>query len=99
MRKLGRCNRRMMRAALVVAGALVLPGAPALANDLDFKHELARIDQALRDNPSRVPALAVKSCRSRRKAAIRYQKAARHAEAERALEYCIQVLQIPESES
>ncbi len=95
MRKRVRANRWKSRGVLIAAVALLLPGPQALLAS-DFADELARVDRALSKNPSRVHALALKSCRARRNAAVRHYDKGQLAQAERRLKYCFQVLKIPE---
>ena len=90
MRKRVRANRWKSRGALIAAVALLLPGPQALLAS-DFADELARVE-----NPSRVHALALKSCRARRNAAVRHYDKGQLPQAERRLKYCFQVLKIPE---
>jgi cytochrome c553 len=90
-------GRRKRRWAWTLAAALLLSGAqPLLASDFDT--DLARIDDALRKNPSRVFPHALASCRSRRDAAVRLFDTGQIARAERSLKYCFQMLQISEVE-
>lgn len=98
MRDRGRANRRKRPATWIAAAMLLLTAPQALPSAADFEEDLARVDRALRENPSKVPALALRSCRSRRDAAIRYFEMGRLARAEHGLEYCIRILKIPESE-
>ena len=95
MRKRVRANRWKGRVALIAAVAFLLPG-PKAAVASDFADELARVDRALRKNPSRVHARAVESCRTRRNAAVRLHGMGQRTRAESGLKYCIQVLKIPE---
>lgn len=82
-------------ASILVLG-LFLPGPlPILAGDFD--DDLARVDRALRENPSRVPVETLDSCRSRRNTAVRLHDSGFRARADRSLKYCFQVLKVPET--
>jgi len=61
-----------------------------------FDTKLARVDQGLRTNPSRVPYPVVDSCRSRRKLAVRLFDIGQRERAERRLDFCIRTMRIPE---
>lgn len=90
------------RGALVLAAAavaiLLVPGPkPVLAGD--FYEDLARVDQALKKNPARVPYAALESCRARRNAAVRLYESGHSARAERSLKFCARVLKISDTQS
>jgi len=90
-----RVGRRKRLWVWIVAMALLLPGArPLLANDFDA--DLARVDDALKNNPSHVFPQALVSCRSRRDAAVRLFDTGQVTRAERSLKYCFQLLKISE---
>jgi len=90
-----RADLSKIRVALIVAVTLMLAGPqPLLA--AGFAEDLARVDRALRDNPSHVPAQVVESCRHRRNDAARLYQAGHLERAERRLKYCIQALKIAE---
>ena len=93
MRKPIRANRRWRQAIWVAAAALVLlvPQAPSAD---EFEDYLALVDRGLKHNPSRVNAMAIKSCRSRRNSAVRYEKMGQHDRARDALEYCLKILKV-----
>lgn len=91
MRKRVRVNRWKSRGALIVAVALLLPGPkPLLASDFD--DELARVDRALKQNPSHLPPQVLQSCLHRRNDAVRLYRAGYLERAERRLKYCSQTL-------
>lgn len=77
----------------MLAAGLLLLGAQS-APTIDFDSELARIDEALKTNPSHVLPHALVSCRSRRNAAVLLYDSGQAARAERALRYCAQLLKI-----
>jgi cytochrome c553 len=79
-------------AAAVAALVLVMGAASAPASD--FEEKLARIDEALRKNPSHVPTQALDSCLTRRDLAVRLDQYGHDARAERSLDYCFDVLKI-----
>ena len=81
-------------ASIVLAAGLVcLMSSSARA---DFEEDLARIDEALRTNPSRVMGQAVESCVTRRKVAIALWNSGQQARAMRRLNRCFSLLDIPE---
>jgi cytochrome c553 len=63
----------------------------------EFEQILARVDQALKTNPGRVPMSALESCRDRRKFATELYYAGLNARAERRLKYCLNLLGISET--
>jgi len=90
---------RIALAVLAVAlatVAIVLAGAPVPARAGDFLEDLARVDQALRQNPKRVNAHALVSCQNRRNFAAQLYYAGETARAERSLKYCFNLLRVPE---
>ena len=75
---------------------LLLTGAKAsLASD--FGDALARVDHALRNNPGNFPLQALESCLARRNFARRQYASGRTARAQRSLQFCFDVLEIPET--
>lgn len=63
----------------------------------DFDEELARVDEAIKTNPSRVLPHAVESCLARRNAAVALYEAGQGARAARSLKFCVRLLGIPET--
>ncbi|MBW2288986.1 MAG: c-type cytochrome [Deltaproteobacteria bacterium] len=86
-------NRRRVVVAYVVAALLVTSSA-AFA---DFEDDLARIDAALKKNPSRVLRQALESCAGRRAFAINLYDREYPVRAKRQLKVCFDLLQIPET--
>jgi cytochrome c553 len=86
------------RGRLATAAALVaLLAAAPVALAADFDAELARVDQALRTNPSKVSAHALESCRHRRNFAVKLYDMGQTARAERSLRSCFDLLGIRET--
>lgn len=85
---------RSLRVA-VIAGAVLLL-APIAAVTGDFEQDLARVDQALRKNPSNVSPEAVESCRARRNSAVELDRDGYEIRAKRSLHYCFRVLKLAE---
>lgn len=79
-------------ARVIVALALLIGSAAAGATDFD--RDLARIDEAIRKNPSKVPGHALDACASRRAFAVRLYNQGQHARAKRSLGYCFSLLKI-----
>ena len=87
-------NRCRSRGTLIVAAALLLAGPhPLLASE--FTDDLARVDRALR-GPSKASQKARESCLKRRNFSARLYSMGEVERAQRGLDYCFQVLQIPE---
>jgi cytochrome c553 len=87
-------NRWRSRGTLIVAAALLLASPHPLLAD-GFVDHLARVDRALK-RPSNVSQQARESCLKRRNFAVRLYSMGEVERAERGLEYCSQMLQIPE---
>lgn len=86
---------RMARVASAIVAALLLGEAgPVLADE--FGAELARVDQALRKNPAGVPQATIESCEARRQTAMELYRSGQEVRAKRSLEFCRQVLHIPD---
>ncbi len=81
-------------ALLAAVGLLVVPKAGFAR---DFEESLARVDDALRKNPSHVLENALQSCQGRRSFAIQLFQVGEVARAERSLRYCFDLLEIPEN--
>jgi cytochrome c553 len=75
----------------VLASSLLAPAASA-----DFVEDLARVDKALKENPSHVLEYALESCLHRRKFAIVLWESGHEVRANRALKACFHLLDIPE---
>jgi cytochrome c553 len=86
--------RRSVLIAMVLAAAALLDGPTSGAAEDDFWAELARIDQAIKKNPSRVPIPAVDSCIGRRNAAARLYRIGQATRAFRSLAFCRSVLKV-----
>jgi cytochrome c553 len=86
-----RVGRGKGRRALVVAVALLLPAAEPVPESA-FTDELARVDRALKENPSHVPSQALQACLHRRNDAVRLYRLGHVERAERRLKYCTQTL-------
>jgi len=84
--------RLIARSVLLV---FLLSVAGSHARAADFETELARIDQALKKNPSRVAAPALHSCLRQRNFALGLYQDNQEARAKRSLAYCARVLEIP----
>ena len=81
------------RVALIVAVALMLAGPhPVLA--ADFTEDLARVDQALKENPSHVSPEVLQTCRYLRDDAVRFYQGGYPERAQRRLNACMQDLKI-----
>lgn len=74
----------------------LLVAVPTQASAEEFEETLARVDHALKTNPSHVVEHARDTCLSRRTYAAKLYYAGETARAERALKYCIKVLEISE---
>jgi cytochrome c553 len=64
------------------------------AEEFEFNEGLARVDHAIRTNPSHVSAPALESCRNRRNNAVRLYSGRQTSRAKRSLRYCFDVLKI-----
>jgi cytochrome c553 len=80
---------------VVVATAAVLAASQTVF--ADFEEDLARVDQALTTNPSRVLQNALDSCVNRRNFAIQRYNAGQETRAARSLKVCFRLLEIPET--
>ena len=90
-----RADLSKIRVALTVAVALMLAGAhPVLA--AGFAEDLARVDRALKENPSHVLPKVLQTCRYRRDDAVSLHRAGHVERAERRIKACIQDLKIAE---
>ncbi len=78
---------------LMVAGLLLAPTAGAA----DFVDDLARVDEALRDNPSHVMMQSIEACKKQRKNASKLYEMGMETRARRALQFCFDALAIPAS--
>lgn len=65
--------------------------------EADFESQLARIDDALKNDPSHVLEPARQACMDRRYFAIRLYERGQQARAERSLRYCFDLLKLPET--
>jgi cytochrome c553 len=88
-------RRRFCRVASAAAAALLSLGAQEVAQS-DFEAKLARVDEALQQNPGKVPPHALSSCLRQRNSAARLYDWGEVARAERSLKYCFQVLHVSE---
>lgn len=61
----------------------------------EFMDDVARIDQAIKENPSNVLRQSLESCLKKRNFAIQLYRMGETVRAERSLKYCYQMLQIP----
>jgi cytochrome c553 len=87
--------RRLRIAALcALAALLAAPQEPAAT---DFPTQLARVDRALKTNPSGVSSQSLVACLRQRKLAERLYDLGQTARAERSLRFCFGVLRIPET--
>ena len=93
-RKVARCRRGCV---VVIAAAIVLFAPPTRAA-VTFAEDLARVDRALKENPSGVSERALQACRTRRNDAARLYNAGHVERAERRLKHCIQDLRISDLE-
>ncbi len=96
IRRVGRAGTAAFRISLVASAlalvALLASPLPALAEEFDVA--LARVDEALRTNPSRTSSQALESCRSRRNFAVMLWDAGQLDRANRSLKFCYNVLEI-----
>ena len=90
-----RASRWTTRRALFVTAAVLLAGPRALLAE-GFVDDLARVDRALKGNPSHALPQVLESCRQRRNDAVRLYQQGHVERAERRLKYCIQVLKVAE---
>jgi len=79
---------------LVAVAVAFLASTAAFA---DFDADLARVDRALRDNPSHVLQEALASCLTRRNFAANLYAMGQRTRAERSLRSCMHLLEIPET--
>ncbi len=87
------------RALIAIAAAIcALAAGPMTAFADDFQEALARVDQALKQNPRRVSIHALESCLSRRNYAAKLYDSRETARALRSLKYCFKILKIPEKQ-
>jgi cytochrome c553 len=86
-------SKRRVGLAIVVV-ALALSTGLETARAEEFPELLARVDEALKKNPSRVSTSALESCRERRKFAAKLYHAGFPVRAERRLKYCFDLLRI-----
>ncbi len=86
-------HQRKFLITLATAAALAGPSAVFA----DFNANLARVTQALKTNPSRVPQHLLDSCIHRRKFAIQLYGSGHEARALRSLSYCFGLLEISET--
>lgn len=82
-------------AATIGAAFLIAIATPVSAEE--FSETLARVDHALKTNPSRVLEHALISCEARRRTAVELYRTGHDARARRSLKFCLDVLQIPET--
>jgi cytochrome c553 len=87
-------DARRSRVLIAVATAAVFFLSPSVR--ADFEEDLARVDHALRTNPSRVLRSALDSCLDRRKFAIELYDTGHEARANRSLKSCFRLLNIAE---
>jgi len=75
--------------------------APVVAADAErsFEDELTRVDEALRSNPSKALSHTLDSCRKQRGYAVKLYQMGMETRARRALDYCVDALDIPEDVS
>lgn len=80
-------------------GVAVATAALLMATDVfaGFEEDLARIDKALKTNPSRVVDHALESCMTRRNFARELYDQGHEARAMRSLKFCFGLLEIPQS--
>ncbi|NND44084.1 MAG: c-type cytochrome [Xanthomonadales bacterium] len=80
----------------VIIVALLLPLAGA-AQQTQFEFDLARVDDALRNNPTHALRQSLESCLNQRNHAVALYRMGMHERAGRALKYCFISLHIPEN--
>lgn len=85
---------RIVLVVLTLVAAAAGLTSPALS--ADFQDDVARVDRALKTNPSRVLGAALESCLKQRRFAVELYYMGQEARAERSLRYCYRVLKIPE---
>ena len=74
---------------------LIWLASPSIAEETEsFQEKLERVQEGLRKNPNEVPPHALQSCSSRVDHAVRLFNIRQEARARRALDYCLQLLQI-----
>jgi cytochrome c553 len=96
--KHGATEDSMIRSALILAVMILCLVAvgPMEALAAGFEESLARVDRALKTNPTHVHLHALESCHKRRAVAARLYYSGRAARAERSLKYCFVLLDLPE---
>ena len=87
-------TRRRVVLALVLAVLAAMLAAPVAFGDFD--EDLARVDNALRTNPSRVLDQALESCLTRRNFAVELYRQRQEVRAQRSLASCVSLLKIPD---
>lgn len=85
----------LSRWTLILVG-LLLPLAGA-AQPSQFEFDLARVDDALRNNPTHALRQSLESCLNQRNHAVALYRMGMHERAERALKYCFVSLHLPEN--
>jgi cytochrome c553 len=99
LRKPNRADRTKQRQALIAAAAAIaaLLAAPQAVLAENFPEALARVDEALRSNPSRVSQFALDSCYSRRNFAVKLYDSRQTDRALQSLQFCFEALEISET--
>jgi cytochrome c553 len=87
-------HERSSRSFLVLA--TILACFVSTSARADFQEDLARIDVALKTNPSRVMQQALDSCMTRRRVAVTLWNSGQPTRAQRRLNRCFTLLNIPE---
>ena len=92
----GRRHRKLTWALLPILAGLLWLAAPTSAEEApeSFEEKLARVQDGLRKNPNNVPPHALQSCSQRVDNAVRLYNYRQEARARRALDYCLQLLQL-----
>jgi cytochrome c553 len=83
-----------MSRIIVLLTSAVLLAATSAVLAMDFPDALARVDDALRKNPSRVSQFALDSCLKRRNFAVRLYDGGQTTRGDRSLKFCFDVLEI-----
>jgi cytochrome c553 len=90
-----------MKKIIRLGSLLLLVALAAFADDEElgttFNEDLARVDNALRTNPSGVLIQSLKSCQKQRNFAVTLYRSGMWAQAQRSLKYCFATLRIPET--
>lgn len=94
VRGVERSPGRRVRSIVALVAVVLLSGPGVVAGD--FEERLARVDHALKKNPSRSSQMTLESCLSRRNFAYQLYEVGQTARAERSLKFCFTVLKIPE---